>query len=99
MPRLSRPSFIVQATSHLLLHEEDAARQLLGFTPLVVGAKDRPLSPADVEKELSRLAAVGARPCCILPYNLLAFFDMSILAMSLASFSGCGGGAAASEPA
>ncbi|EOD31121.1 hypothetical protein EMIHUDRAFT_203245 [Emiliania huxleyi CCMP1516] len=66
MPRLSRPSFIVQATSHLLLHEEDAARQLLGFTPLVVGAKDRPLSPADVEKELSRLAAVGARPCCIL---------------------------------
>ena len=50
MPRLSRPSFIVQATSHLLLHEEDAARQLLGFTPLVVGAKDRPLSPADVEK-------------------------------------------------
>mmetsp|Transcript_50471 Transcript_50471/g.162956 ORF Transcript_50471/g.162956 Transcript_50471/m.162956 type:complete len:414 (+) Transcript_50471:144-1385(+) len=66
MPRLSRPSFIVQATSHLLLHEEDAARQLLGFTPLVVGAKDRPLSPADVEKEMSRLAAVGARPCCIL---------------------------------
>ena len=51
MPRLSRPSFIVQATSHLLLHEDDAARQLLGFTPLVVGAKDRPLSPADVEKE------------------------------------------------
>jgi len=65
MPRLSRPSFIVQATSHLLLHEEDAARQLLGFTPLVVGAKDRPLSPADVEKvRASRRSERGRAASC-----------------------------------
>ena len=44
-------------------------------------------------------ACLRSRPCCMRPYNLLAFFDMSILAMSLASFSGFGEGAAASEPA
>lgn len=33
-----RPSFVCHATSHLLLWEEDATRQLLGITPLVAGS-------------------------------------------------------------
>ena len=35
LPRM-RPSFVVHPSSHLLLHEHDAAKELLGFTPLIM---------------------------------------------------------------
>jgi len=53
-------------TSHLLLHEEDAFRALLGMTALRVGASARPLVAADVEVELRKLRAVGQAPACVL---------------------------------
>eukprot|EP00965_Chrysotila_dentata_P239146 6202921-Pleurochrysis_carterae.AAC.6 len=65
LPRMMRPSFLVHATSHLLLHEEDAARKLLGFTPLIAGHRSHPLRAEDAEKDLKRLEAVGCRPACI----------------------------------
>jgi len=64
-----RPSFICHATSHVLLWEEDSARQLLGLVPLIAGT-DRPMSAADVEYVLKRQAAVGVIPAAIIvrPY-------------------------------
>ena len=60
-----RPSFVTHATSHLLVHEENAYNDLLGLTALKAGDESRPLTAADVEVELKRLAAVGLTPCCI----------------------------------
>ena len=62
---LLRPSFITHATSHLLVAEEDAYSDLLGITAIKAGNDGRPLTAADVEVELKRLAAVGLTPCCI----------------------------------
>ena len=60
-----RPSFVTHATSHLLVHEENAYNDLLGLTALKAGDESRPLTAADVEVQLQRLAAVGLTPCCI----------------------------------
>ena len=62
---LLRPSFITHATSHLLVAEENAYSDLLGITAIKAGDDGRPLTAADVEVELKRLAAVGLTPCCI----------------------------------
>ena len=48
-----------------LVHEENAYNDLLGLTAIKAGADSRPLTAADVEVELKRLAAVGLTPCCI----------------------------------
>ena len=60
-----RPTFITHPTSHLLVWEENAYSDLLGLTAIRAGERGRPLSAADVEVELRRLAAVGLSPCCI----------------------------------
>ena len=60
-----RPSFVTHATSHLLVHEENAYSDLLGLTALKAGDESRPLTAADVEVELKRQSAVGLTPCCI----------------------------------
>ena len=44
-----RPSFVTHATSHLLVHEENAYNDLLGLTALKAGDESRPLTAADVE--------------------------------------------------
>ena len=62
---LLRPSFVTHATSHLLVAEENAYSDLLGITAIKAGDDGRPLTAADVEVELKRLAAVGLTPCCI----------------------------------
>lgn len=60
-----RPSVVCHQTSHLLLWESDAARELLGLVPLIAGT-DRPMTAADVERVLQRQFAVGIAPSAII---------------------------------
>ena len=57
----SSKSVLLHPSSHLLIHEQDAVRELLGFEVLQAGARDAPLTLADVR------AALGAREAQCLP--------------------------------
>jgi threonine aldolase len=61
----SQRSFVCHETSHLLLWESDAARDLLGLVPLIAG-NDRPMAAADLERVLKRQFAVGVPPSAII---------------------------------
>ena len=53
---------LLHPSSHLLIHEQDAVRKLLGFEVVSAGAHDSPLTLADVQAALQRRDAQGLPP-------------------------------------
>lgn len=61
--RDGRDKVVVHATSHLVLHEQDAASVLAGFELVIAGEPDRPLRAADVDAVLDETVVAVVVEC------------------------------------